>query len=424
MKELDSLDGFEFEEFVARVFSKRGYEDVEVKEATSDKGKDIVMNKGTVRYVVECKHQESVGRPVVQKLQGAMAHENQSYQTVEGVVVTSGYFSKPAKTYAEKFGIKLIDGRELTKICKEEGINVVNGKIQVTSTTCLRRPRKQDVQNSVIDVLENVRGYDETIRVETKYETEYYPSAIYEYTINTSYEGAGKIVKMIAEEGTTIIDGVTGRNSRELEPLLQERGKTVEKEGYEELTQYKLSEEELDENATNTLIQKYAEVITYTGKNNVTYQKQRKPSPNEIYFDNKLYLYHPRVQGKAVVQQATYSFETAWNGAKKYMYLKEEYGKYATGTRLSLLCLCKKTGKILDRWNVSQIENKDGFVSRDDAHRLQLYLRTAYFIDREERDTYEEVWEDLSVFQKLWRDKYLLLLLLTLTTITLLLLFL
>ena len=50
-----SLDGWEFEEEVARVFRLNGYK-VKVTKKTGDGGTDLIMYKGEDKYIVQCKH--------------------------------------------------------------------------------------------------------------------------------------------------------------------------------------------------------------------------------------------------------------------------------------------------------------------------------------------------------------------------------
>lgn len=50
-----SLDGWEFEEEVAKIFRLNGYE-AEVTKKTGDGGIDIVMYKEGLKYIVQCKH--------------------------------------------------------------------------------------------------------------------------------------------------------------------------------------------------------------------------------------------------------------------------------------------------------------------------------------------------------------------------------
>lgn len=50
-----SLDGWEFEEEVARVFRLNGYK-VKVTKKTGDGGTDLIMYKDNYKYLVQCKH--------------------------------------------------------------------------------------------------------------------------------------------------------------------------------------------------------------------------------------------------------------------------------------------------------------------------------------------------------------------------------
>ena len=65
-----SLDGWEFEEEVARIFRLNGYK-TKVTKKTSDGGIDIVMYKGNCKYAVQCKHYQSeVSVDVLRALNG------------------------------------------------------------------------------------------------------------------------------------------------------------------------------------------------------------------------------------------------------------------------------------------------------------------------------------------------------------------
>ena len=105
MAVLDDLSGFEFEDVVEDVFRNLGYENVRQAERTADEGRDVIMEEvvdGTRRaIIVECKHTDTVGRPVVQKLHSAIAtfdFEGPKH----GMVVTTGRFTNPAQEYATR----------------------------------------------------------------------------------------------------------------------------------------------------------------------------------------------------------------------------------------------------------------------------------------------------------------------------------
>src|SRR3989338_8959503 len=82
--EIDEIDGYQFEELIAKIMKKKGYENIRVTPKSKDVGKDIVMESQEGEIIlVECKHQSFVGRPVIQKLQGAMSHEEKKHREKE-----------------------------------------------------------------------------------------------------------------------------------------------------------------------------------------------------------------------------------------------------------------------------------------------------------------------------------------------------
>jgi len=123
MAVLDDLSGFEFEDVIEDVFRNLGYENVRQAERTADEGRDVIMEEvvdGTRRaIIVECKHTETVGRPVVQKLHSAIATFDFDGPK-RGMVVTTGRFTNPSQEYAQRLQqnddphpIELLDGEDL-----------------------------------------------------------------------------------------------------------------------------------------------------------------------------------------------------------------------------------------------------------------------------------------------------------------------
>ena len=114
----------EFEEFVADLFSQKGY-DVHLTQQTHDGGKDfyIIDNKefGKFLYYVECK-KYSANRPVginlVREFYGTVSVD----RATAGVLVTSSYFSDEAKLFKEqfKYQISLLEYADLINMMNEE----------------------------------------------------------------------------------------------------------------------------------------------------------------------------------------------------------------------------------------------------------------------------------------------------------------
>lgn len=106
---------YEFENYCARIFRKEGFH-ASVTSKTNDGGVDIkLLSPQGKAGIVECKcysPEESIGRPVLQKLAGA----NLTYKADEMYFVTTGRFSENALQYASQVGIKCIDGIKLLEM--------------------------------------------------------------------------------------------------------------------------------------------------------------------------------------------------------------------------------------------------------------------------------------------------------------------
>lgn len=122
-KLIHSLTSRQFEEFVAELFEKDGY-NVSLTQQTHDGGKDlfIIENKrfGKFVYYVECKKYAAdnpVGVRLVRELYGTVTAD----RATAGVLVTSSYFSNEAKQFTEqvKTQMSLLEYADLTKWVNE-----------------------------------------------------------------------------------------------------------------------------------------------------------------------------------------------------------------------------------------------------------------------------------------------------------------
>ncbi|HAC34496.1 MAG TPA: restriction endonuclease [Gammaproteobacteria bacterium] len=106
MRVVADLSWADFERMVGEGFRRQGYSVIDTPQG-ADGGIDLILHREGEEYLVQCKHwrANSVGVAVVRELHGVMA----SRGSIGGFVVTSGRFSRPAKTYAEGRNIELID---------------------------------------------------------------------------------------------------------------------------------------------------------------------------------------------------------------------------------------------------------------------------------------------------------------------------
>ncbi|WP_151445802.1 restriction endonuclease [Lacisediminimonas profundi] len=105
---LDGMSWREFEMLVGEAFRLQGYRVTETGGSGPDGGVDLILNRGSETFLVQCKQWKSykVGVGVVRELYGVMAAKG----VAGGIVVTSGDFTDDAKVFAAGRHVKLVDG--------------------------------------------------------------------------------------------------------------------------------------------------------------------------------------------------------------------------------------------------------------------------------------------------------------------------
>lgn len=134
-----------FEVAVADVFQRYGYQ-TEVTSFVRDAGVDLLLKDGNgERYAVQIKQYKtgvSIGRPELQRLQGAMLNAEAS----RAIFVTLSHFSEPAIRYAGKHGIRLVDGEDLIDMLVE--LNLAGEEEESTSQDTMQRAHTWPISRS------------------------------------------------------------------------------------------------------------------------------------------------------------------------------------------------------------------------------------------------------------------------------------
>lgn len=114
---LDGLSWREFETLVGEAFRLRGFSVLESGGGGPDGGIDLVLKKGSEKFLVQCKQWKAykVGVDVVRELYGVMA----SRGAAGGFVVTSGRFTNDAMAFAAGTNLQLLDGQRLRRMIEE-----------------------------------------------------------------------------------------------------------------------------------------------------------------------------------------------------------------------------------------------------------------------------------------------------------------
>lgn len=102
---VDVMDGFTFEQYVAAVMKSLGY-DVQMTAQSGDFGVDILAKKDGERIAVQIKRSRNfIGLGAVQEVVAGMYH----YKCDRSMVVTNSTFSDAAKTLAASNNCQLVD---------------------------------------------------------------------------------------------------------------------------------------------------------------------------------------------------------------------------------------------------------------------------------------------------------------------------
>lgn len=112
----DSLSGIEFENVCKRLLENMGFS-VETTKASGDGGIDLIAYNSqpllSGKYIIQCKrYSGSVGEPIIRDLYGVVTSERAN----KGILLTTGYFTKSAITFAESKPLELIDGVNLKEL--------------------------------------------------------------------------------------------------------------------------------------------------------------------------------------------------------------------------------------------------------------------------------------------------------------------
>ncbi|EAE7237057.1 restriction endonuclease [Listeria monocytogenes] len=106
IRDVDRMNGLQFEHFVGLLLAKLGYRS-KVTKSSGDFGADVVL-EGKDRIMIQCKRyrrKEKVGIAAVQQIFAARAF----YDAKEAWVITNNVYSPSAKKLAFKCGVTLID---------------------------------------------------------------------------------------------------------------------------------------------------------------------------------------------------------------------------------------------------------------------------------------------------------------------------
>ncbi len=134
---LQQMDPYEFEHFIAELWTRMGWETT-VSSASTDKGVDVIARKETPyeqTLLIQAKRygpNSTVGLPDIQQY-SSLRHQ---YDDVDKVlVVTTNEFTGQARELADQLNVKLINGNDLAElIAEQEALDLVDEYLDFVTT--------------------------------------------------------------------------------------------------------------------------------------------------------------------------------------------------------------------------------------------------------------------------------------------------
>jgi len=432
MAVLDDLSGFEFEDVMEDVFRNLGYENVRQAEKTADEGRDVIMEEvvdGTRRaIIVECKHTGTVGRPVVQKLHSAIATFDFDGPK-RGMVVTTGRFTNPAQEYANRLQqnddphpIELLDGEDLREIADEIGLDLYNGRIEILCDETLRPyDPAAEVDAPVAEAFRDIENIEAVDLPEPHSSVTFRPVVAVSVDTNAVFETSVGVIHQINDRTRFVVHAERGQPqvaADDVATLVTENlHATVELDidrfagVFDDVEEHRYgqTQTEYKEWAVDRLQDHHTTTVTYTGDNNVTYNKTCEPNRSDISVQSIEPVYLPEIWHTTDLQEYTYPYEyfvagpsrvTAEDGIHRCVHC-ETSGADETYT------YCSNCGAIACDSHIKTERLEQEPVCTGCAVTERFALKTKYFYDEENLEAFREEYAAMPIHEKAMENRVL-----------------
>jgi restriction endonuclease Mrr len=427
----DNLSGYEFEEIMADAYRNADYKKVHVSRKSGDEGRDIIMEEvvnGERRgVVVECKHQQRVGRPVIQKLHSAITtHDFEGPK--RGILVTTGTVSKEARKYAQKIRdqgdgtlIEIIDGSELRERADGAGLNLHNGRVEIIcDQTFPPIDSSGDVDTPVREAFESIDNFNPENISDVNSSVAFDPVVYVGAMTKATFETSAGIIHRIYEGDLLLLradrrrPALTDDSVRELavnpssSKISIDELQTEESFDISVAPPFKNTRIEYMNWTTEYLQQKYSSTVKYTGDNDVTYKKECVPDESDITVNYVSPVYVPKVSSQTTIQDNAYTLSYyAVGSSRKIIYDDIRRCTHCDGDKwwANSFTYCDNCGSISCRKHIKteRLENKP--ICSDCAVAERFALRKKYFYTKENREQFREIYEQMSLQQKALENK-------------------
>lgn len=168
LKQLDKMDGHQFEYACADILKANGYKHVKVTRGSGDFGVDVIAEKDKVRYAIQCKrYNHKLDNTPIQEVVGGLAY----YQCDKGAVMTNQYFTEPAKHLAQVNDIELLDRDTLSHMVDkteksfDDKLNLFRSYLTSSSTMLVAYLEKCGIYSRIEDINTDTKTLSFTLKL-------------------------------------------------------------------------------------------------------------------------------------------------------------------------------------------------------------------------------------------------------------------
>lgn len=168
LKQLDKMDGHQFEYACADILKANGYKHVKVTRSSGDFGVDVIAEKDKVRYAIQCKrYNHKLDNTPIQEVVGGLAY----YQCDKGAVMTNQYFTEPAKQLAQVNDIELLDRDTLSHMVDkteksfDDKLNLFRSYLTSSSTMLVAYLEKCGIYSRIEDINTDTKTLSFTLKL-------------------------------------------------------------------------------------------------------------------------------------------------------------------------------------------------------------------------------------------------------------------
>ena len=115
IEDIDLMNGFEFEDFLSKLFRNMDYKVVQTK-LSGDQGADLIIERNNKKTVVQAKcYSGKLSNKAIQEVVASIKY----YKANAGMVVTNSYFTPSAVKLADSNEVRLIDRNKLKELIEK-----------------------------------------------------------------------------------------------------------------------------------------------------------------------------------------------------------------------------------------------------------------------------------------------------------------